>query len=85
MINTQFWLQSLDMVSTFLMFRAQQDGLLDLHISSFFRYENAHYMPDGVLDTWPTNNRLPSEIIQQFKNRNFMIKKIIAKVQSVRP
>jgi hypothetical protein len=79
--NFMLWWEYIKMVQVLLMFiRAQRDGIWDLHLVAFrcmlpyfHRYDHTNYSKWGVIYL-AEMQQLPDEVLQQFKQGDFVVK-----------
>ena len=90
--NFAFWWQYMKMVTILLMFtRAQRDGIWDLHLSAFgqmlpffMRYDHTNYAHWGTVYL-AQMNQLPQEVLTEFQNGNFVVKRSDSQFNQVDP
>ena len=90
--NCKFWWQYLELVSIMLLFtRSLRQGLWDLYVYSFramlpffMRYDHTNYARWGSVYLAETQ-QLPAEILDEFKNGNFVVKRAKSKFNQVDP
>ena len=90
--NNKFWWQYLGLVSIMLLFtRSLRQGLWDLYVYSFrcmlpffMRYDHTNYTRWGSVYLAETQ-QLPAEILNEFKNGNFVVKRTKSKFNQVDP
>ena len=90
--NYKFWWQYLELVSIMLLFtRSLRHGLWDLYVYSFgamlpffMRYDHTHYARWGSVCLAETQ-QLPAEILDEFKNGNFVVKRAKSKFNQIDP
>jgi hypothetical protein len=91
-VNFLFWWSYMEMVSILLMFtRAQRDGCWDLYMHSFhlmmpyfFRYDHLNYARWGSVFITEMD-QLPTEVLDEFNNGNFVVKWNARKFNQVSP
>lgn len=90
--NFKFWWQYVDMVSVLLMFtRSLREGIWSLYLYSFkcmlpyfMRYDHINYSRWGTIYL-SEMNQLPDEILEEFENGNFVVKRSNSTFNQVDP
>ena len=88
----KLWYEYLEMVKVLLMFtRAQREGNWDLHICAFKQmlpyfhiYDHTNYAKWGIIYI-AEMNRLPDEVLEEFRKGNFVVKISKSKYNQVDP
>lgn len=90
--NVLFWWSYLDLVSILLEFtKSEREGLWDLYLHSFramlpwfFRYDHTNYARWGSVYLADCH-QLPSEVLEEFKQGNFVVKRSLGTFNQVDP